>query len=127
MGAPVINVTTDKDGAFASILFFCPGCKRIHSAYTQDSPAKWTGPRWTFNHDLERPVLSPSFATRYHREGIDSPGVTGGMCHAYVGVNGATPGSITFLSDSTHELTGQTVPMVAWDERKFWGEEGDEK
>jgi hypothetical protein len=74
-------------------LFRCPGCKCGH--WFQVSPLG--PPTWTFNGDVERPTISPSILTW---QGDLS------RCHSFV-----TDGQIQFLSDCTHELAGQTVPL----------------
>lgn len=33
------------------------------------------------------------------------------ICHSFVSCNGAQPGEIVFLSDSTHHLAGQVRPL----------------
>lgn len=91
-------------------MFFCPGCECGHWFQTQGSPA------WTFNGDMERPTVSPSILVRgtvpmsdeeYERltrgEKIDPRDF---VCHSFV-----TDGRIQFLTDSTHALSGQTVPL----------------
>jgi hypothetical protein len=82
-----------------------------------------TGPGgWAFNGDGDRPTFSPSVLVR---NGHYLPGHTGSCwckynaehpedantfkcaaCHSFV-----TDGQIQFLSDCTHELAGQTVPL----------------
>lgn len=102
------GTSVDRHGRFVGIQFMCPGCKRVHALYTQDTPAEWTGPRWQFNHDLDKPVLSPSILARW--DNSKGPRV----CHSFVGCNGAQPGEIIFLGDCTHELAGKTVPLLEW-------------
>lgn len=70
----------------------CPGCKCTHSI---DS-------RWTFNGDMEKPTIRASILV--HMDKPPHPEVK--ICHSYV-----TNGNIEFLSDCTHELVGQTVPL----------------
>jgi hypothetical protein len=33
------------------------------------------------------------------------------VCHSFIGINGAKPGEIIFLSDCTHALAGQVRPL----------------
>jgi hypothetical protein len=53
-------------------------------------------PQWDFNGNLESPTLSPSILTRYNDL----------VCHSFM-----RDGKMEFLSDCTHELAGQTVPI----------------
>ncbi|MNT63780.1 hypothetical protein D3C72_2016250 [compost metagenome] len=67
-------------------------------------------PKWGFNGDLERPVLTPSVLQNWE----SSKGRR--CCHSFVGCNGAQPGQITFLGDCTHALAGQTVDLPELDD-----------
>lgn len=71
--------------------FLCPGCKTNHLF---DS-------RWTFNGDLEHPTFSPS-----HVNLID----VDRRCHIII-----TDGVVQYLSDCTHELAGQSIPLADLD------------
>jgi len=58
---------------------------------------------WGFDGNLEAPTIAGSVLTH---------GGDGFVCHAFV-----TAGQWQYLTDCTHELAGQTVPMVplpAW-------------
>jgi hypothetical protein len=98
-----------------SLGFWCPGCKEMHCVSSS----------WSFNGDHDRPTFSPSvLVTSGHyvplfRRGIDSCWCTYQAeegedpapfkcqrCHSFV-----RDGQIQFLSDCTHELVGQTVPL----------------
>jgi hypothetical protein len=100
--------------------FFCPGCKCGHALWTTERN-HGNGAIWAFNGDMEKPTFSPSLLIRSHQW---TPPVTGEnyeefkrkpltqtkvetVCHSFV-----RDGRIEFLSDCTHELRGQTVPMV---------------
>ena len=53
-------------------------------------------------------MLSPSLLVRQtHPKGMR-------VCHSFVGCNGAQPGEIIFLPDSTHHLAGQVRPLPEW-------------
>lgn len=74
-------------------LFNCPGCNQSHGIDTK---------RWYYNEDEDRPTVTPSILVRgydeVHRENF--------VCHSFI-----TNGNIQFLSDCTHDLAGQTVPL----------------
>lgn len=105
--------------------FWCAGCKERHIVWTGEG----AGHRWTFNGDLEKPVFSPSLLVTWDEPtNIDDPEKLKAdleakrlhgtpipyahrRCHSFIGCNGAQPGEIIYLGDSTHALAGQTVPM----------------
>ena len=91
-------------------MIFCPACRCGHLF---DS-------RWTFNGDEERPTFRASMLVRSTRH---EPPVTPEnldewkrapwpqhdvqtVCHSFV-----TDGKIEFLTDCTHSLAGQAVPL----------------
>jgi len=82
-----------------SALFICPGCMQTHRIPF----GKGSGPRWTFNGDVNKPTFSPSLRIRWTYGEEGKPGV----CHSFI-----TDGQIHFLSDCTHSLAGQTVDLL---------------
>lgn len=124
--SPILRDTSDN-----GLMFWCPGCNSAHRI----QHGAGAGPRWSWNGDAERPTFSPSVlvwwdepknlgdpealqrdidAARARREA----GATGDdlkvpvvskRCHSFV-----TDGRIQFLSDCTHGLAGQTVPLPPW-------------
>lgn len=123
-------------GDFYGLRFDCPGCGRMHLLPTDETPAHVTkADRWKFNGDYRRPVLSPSVL---NRQEMHEPPVTAEnleewkrnpwpqakvmrVCHSFIGCNGAQPGQITFLSDCTHALAGQTVDLPEIEEEESDG------
>lgn len=87
---------------YHALSFVCPGCAEL---YDNDGlhmlPVNTTEhtPSWDFDGNLDAPTLSPSILT-----GKESP--SRGVCHSYL-----RAGVFEFLSDSTHSLAGQKVPM----------------
>lgn len=57
-------------------------------------------PSWDFDGNLDVPTLSPSILTRGKKFDKDT------VCHSYLKV-----GIFEFLSDCTHPLANQKVPM----------------
>jgi hypothetical protein len=92
-----------------SAFFFCPGCKYYHAVAVQPGRNE-QGATWSWNGDMEKPTFEPSVLTE---RGTDR------QCHLFV-----RDGSIQFLSDCTHELAGQTVPMEDEDIGPHITEEG---
>ena len=52
---------------------------------------------WSWNGDTEKPTIKPSVKTWNGRT----------ICHSFI-----NDGKIQFLSDSTHEFAGQTLPLL---------------
>lgn len=80
------------------LMFRCPGCHGATHAVSE--------PRWTWNGDAERPTLAPSIVIRVPR----ADGRPDAVCHSFV-----RDGQIEFLTDCTHALAGQTVPIPPFD------------
>lgn len=85
-----------------ALWLWCPGCDDAHRI-TVDAPNSWV---WDGNGMA--PTITPSIAVSSHKTFdadhhiIDTP-----RCHSFVHA-----GRWQFLSDSTHALAGQTVPVV---------------
>lgn len=74
--------------------FWCVGCKCVHGFNRT----------WKFNGNFKAPTVTPSLLTQWN----DTEGEH--KCHLFI-----ENGSLQYLPDSTHELAGQTVPMVEVD------------
>lgn len=105
-----------RETAGGALTFRCPGCNDIHMIQYGDGD----GPRWGWNGDVNKPTFTPSILVygvkRLTEEqyqawqlGWGLPEPVKQVCHSFV-----TDGQIQFLSDSTHELAGQTVPIPEW-------------
>lgn len=87
--------------SYKALLFVCPGCVSLGAGsglhmLAVNSTTKT--PSWDWNEDGILPTLSPSILTRYSENGV---------CHSFL-----RNGIFEFLSDCTHSLAGQSVPMV---------------
>lgn len=71
-----------------TLQFYCPACKELHTVNPKG---------WNFNGDYDKPTFSPSILVTW---GDDR------RCHSFI-----KDGEIQYLSDSTHELAGQTVDL----------------
>lgn len=82
---------------------WCPGCEEasIFHVAREDGSLPAFGPCWEWDGNLESPTISPSLLTQGGRQG------SGHVCHSFI-----RDGKWEFLTDSTHALAGQTVPMV---------------
>lgn len=70
---------------------YCPGCGHLHIIHV--SRQNNVGAQWQWNGDADKPTFNPSVHIQ-------------GRCHYFL-----KDGMIEFLSDSTHKLAGQTVPL----------------
>jgi hypothetical protein len=90
------------------VRFYCPGCKELHCVPVVPGARR---PNWEWNGSLDTPTLSPSILRRTgpFPEDAKVPNLNAErlqVCHSFV-----REGHIQFLSDCTHELAGQTVPL----------------
>ncbi len=112
------------------VSFYCIGCDMTHMLPIRG--LSMPGPdSWIWDRDVEKPVFSPSVLVRweslseaarhknqefYQKHGRymtreELPSDYKNVCHSFVGCNGAQPGEIIYLSDSTHEYAGKTIPL----------------
>lgn len=100
----MVAVHMDSENAHA--MMNCPGCDLVHAIHVGDRiPGK---PTWDFNGNLEKPTFSPSLLVKYNW-GDDE---VAHVCHSFI-----RDGKWQFLNDCTHSLAGQTVPVIAWDNK----------
>lgn len=59
-------------------------------------------PNWTWNGSVDSPTVRPSVLTQ-----LENAGERKIVCHSWV-----NDGKVQFLSDSTHEFSGQTVDLL---------------
>lgn len=90
---PLLQRFDAEDGAHG-YLWWCQGCEALHPVWMGQ------GTR-TFDGNLEAPTFTPSI---YFPPGMLGPAV---VCHCYI-----RAGQVEYLPDCTHELAGQTVPLV---------------
>lgn len=112
------------------IAFWCLGCDMPHPIQVRPAinPSR---PSWEWNGESDTPVLSPSVLVRYdtlsegqrhraaefykkhgrHPSRAEVPSDVFNICHSFVGCNGARPGEIIYLSDTTHEYSGRVIPL----------------
>lgn len=100
------------------VMFWCPGCREMHGISVNSGVP---GRDWGYNGNPDAPTFTPSVLVRsgHHVPGHEGPecwcnwpdkaelpDLQCRICHSFV-----TDGQIQFLTDSTHELAGQTVPL----------------
>lgn len=95
-----IKEMTDNTDDVHQLAFSCPGCNKHHHFNRT----------WKFNEDFDKPTVSPSLLVRWTQwEGTKKEGnlkTVKKVCHSFI-----KNGMIQFLSDCTHDLKGQTVPL----------------
>lgn len=108
--------STGREG----LSYWCQGCEMKHSIHTKGSAGAWG-----WNGDVDRPTFTPSVLVTgtdftekgeadyeaWHAAGCpDRGGVpfesAPVVCHTFI-----TGGQVQFLSDCTHKLAGQTLPL----------------
>lgn len=104
----------DHGNHYDALMFVCPGCEMPYTLPdgTEHTPSGLhmvavnslnKTPQWTWDGNLELPTLSPSILTHTHPY---ENGMPMGRCHSYL-----KAGVFEFLSDCTHALSGQFVPI----------------
>ena len=96
-----------SDGKHVAAWFvYCPACERAHRFLVECEEAP--GEVWQFDGKTGRPTFSPSLLVE---SGPMKPGDPNHICHSYLHA-----GVWQFLSDCTHAMAGEKVPMVAFPE-----------
>lgn len=116
----IMRVADLGNGSYR-LIFRCPGCKMCHGPSVGP-----VSPSWAWNGDMDSPTFEPSLVVRWDhlsaegRERVSEFRLVHGrnptddevpydlhmVCHSFI-----RDGSIQFLSDCTHELANQTVPI----------------
>lgn len=106
-----VHRCSDQSGQHVGWTIHCPACGEAHHLST----------KWEFNGDLERPTFTPSLLVQsghhvtghsgpcwcdYQREHPGEPSFSCSSCHSHI-----KDGAIQYLSDCTHAMAGQTVPL----------------
>lgn len=101
MAKSELRQINDHGHVYQALAFICPGCEvstkgsGLHMLpVSGDVPERV--PRWDWDGNLEAPTLSPSILTRHGEQ----------VCHSFL-----KAGQFQFLSDSTHQYSGQTVEI----------------
>ena len=107
-----------RNVAGGGLSYWCPGCDQVHSITVGENGWEWNG-------DVEHPTFSPSVDvssghySSLYKPGDDcwctynakhpdkEPAFKCKKCHTFI-----QDGVIEFLTDCTHHLAGQKVPMV---------------
>jgi len=102
---PVCELTKPDERGNVDLLFYCPGCRSHHGPRVGRTVVD-DQPFWRWNVSVMKPTLSPSILVTSPRTSNGEPTGTERRCHSFV-----RDGKIEFLTDSTHALAGQTVPL----------------
>lgn len=98
-----------RNGQDNALTWWCPGCDFAHTIKHGEGP----GPRWGWNGNADKPTFSPSVLARYDGADAGRDGAPPAICHSFV-----IDGQMQMLSDCTHALAGQTVPIPPWPRAK---------
>lgn len=109
MTNPVAQIHTEtfygKDEVIGkSLWLWCPGCDLAHRMMIEKGPDYDEQPVWTWNQSLETPGVEPSVLVTWTITNDPEPYQ---RCHSFL-----RNGIWEFLPDSTHHLSGQSVPVV---------------
>ena len=94
MTEPVIELLEDNH-----YMFWCPGCEMHHSV-TVNGYKNNKNAGWGWNGDTVNPTFTPSILVTWSWKEDKK------RCHSFI-----RDGVWEFLSDCTHKLAGQKVPM----------------
>lgn len=115
-----------RNGTDGRLTWWCPGCNHAHqviASITGDLPRPdaadpdWTPPAeyyqarngWSWNGSATKPTFMPSVLVSYDGQDAGQGDAPPRVCHSFV-----VDGQMQMLSDSTHALAGQTVPIPPW-------------
>lgn len=87
-----------------NLAFHCPGCGCSHGVNTDPSRQ----PLWQLTLKDNKPTVTPSILVRHGKYPDPEDNLKYGetRCHLFI-----KNGMIEYLSDCTHKLAGQTIPM----------------
>ncbi len=112
MLSPILRRTGDL------LSWHCPGCRSAHTIRNKaaTAPGEHDGAGWGWNGSADKPTFTPSVLVTYNgpdagQDRGDGHRAPPAVCHSFV-----VDGAMQFLSDCTHELAGQTVPIPPWPE-----------
>lgn len=91
-----------RDGGLG---YWCQGCDAAHLIYV----GQGSGPRWTWDGDADAPTFNPSVLVTYNGRDAGVDDAPPARCHTFI-----RNGMVQFLSDCTHALAGQTLPLPDW-------------
>ncbi len=105
---------------YKALMFVCPGCAEGRRSGVHMLPVNFGGlanpvsPAWDWDGKFGTPTLGPSILSHIepYEEGTGKPL---GVCHSFL-----REGIFEFLSDCTHSLAGQHVPIP---DLPTWAEE----
>lgn len=109
-----------------SMLFYCAGCDMQHVVHLTEPGY----PSWSFNGDNEKPTFEPSILVSWDQRSKENrmardlfkaqvgreptmdelPYDVHNVCHSFV-----RDGMIQYLSDCTHRLANNTLPLLTYD------------
>lgn len=95
-----VKETVKPDGTHYSWCWVCPACDAVHQC----------DDRWGFNGSRERPTFEGSVLVHAVTCGTPDNPFHQPRCHSFV-----KDGQVSYCSDCTHPMAGQTVDLPDWD------------
>ena len=95
-------ILADESWGPGMYTFQCPGCECCHYVRTEQDPELKKKDVWQWNGNVDKPTVTPSLHI------FDNERT---RCHLFI-----TDGNLRFLNDCDHELKGQVVPMLEWED-----------
>lgn len=86
------------------ISHWCPACEEVHVFTLHNS----NGPHWSWDGNVDAPSFTPSMLIRVNTPDLPhyQPNAASSVCHYIL-----TAGIINYCADSTHAMSGQSVPL----------------
>jgi len=121
--APIHKPYFEQTAPIVGYEFFCPGCKHKHQIpVVADAQLNGSPYCWQYNANREKPTFQPSINLRtgiYAGATLSTEKTeaaehwndflqrTSVICHFFI-----IEGKISYCGDTTHEFSGQVVPML---------------
>ena len=103
---PLVRQWVASDDSESGLIVWCPGCEEPHQVRTKGGTFQWG-----WDGVLNPLTIEGSILTKGGRNGSDH------ACHSFI-----RGSQWQFLTDSTHTLAGQTVPLAPFPD--YWNREG---
>lgn len=87
------------------VTYWCQGCDGPHSIRVEGDEH----PLWVWDRNADAPTFSPSVLVTYGGRDAGQEDAPPERCHTFI-----RSGMVEFLSDCTHPLAGQTLPLPDW-------------
>ena len=120
MSDEVVRQWATANESESGLIVWCPGCEEPHQVSTRGGPFQWA-----WDGVLDPLTIEPSIlvsgvqwaeSEHFHKPQHRVPAGAPIVCHSFIRGN-----RWVFLSDCTHTLAGETVPLTPFPE--YWNRE----